>query len=173
MTKEVIDDFCEEIGELEEKVDERLSYRLSEFLTNISLELEECESPIEKILFIELDKQLRKNAFYYNLDIVGIIPQANLKISDKKKYRVDFLVEIKDFRLGIDLDVAIECDGHEFHQKTKEQAESDRKRERDILESGRIVIRFTGSEIFNESPRCARQLIRIIRKHIDNQVNKG
>lgn len=173
MTKEVIDEFCEEIGELEEKVDERLSYRLGEYLSNISVELEECESPIEKILFIELDKQLRRNAFYYNLDIVEIIPQAKIKISDDKEYRVDFLVEIRDFRLNIDLDVVIECDGHEFHQKTKDQVESDRKRERNILEDGRIVVRFTGSEIFNESPRCARQLIKIIRKHIDNQVNKG
>lgn len=54
--------------------------------------------------------------------------------------------------------VAIECDGHEFHEKTKEQAARDKKRDRDIVCAGYPMLRFTGSEIYRDPVACANQV---------------
>lgn len=44
--------------------------------------------------------------------------------------------------------MAIECDGHDFHEKTKHQAARDKKRDREIIATGLSVTRFAGSEIW-------------------------
>jgi len=54
--------------------------------------------------------------------------------------------------------IVVECDGHAFHEKTKEQAARDKKRDRVILQAGFPVMRFSGSEIFNDTPGCIEQI---------------
>lgn len=68
------------------------------------------------------------------------------------RYRADFMVLIRGPR-GI-RKIAIECDGHEFHEKTKAQAAHDKKRDRQFVLSGIQVLRFTGSEIWNDGMAC-------------------
>jgi len=46
---------------------------------------------------------------------------------------------------------AIELDGHEFHERTKEQAQRDRERDRNLAAIGYQVLRYTGSEIYKDS----------------------
>lgn len=58
--------------------------------------------------------------------------------------------------------VAIECDGHDFHEKTKEQAARDKQRDRDLQSIGWAVARFTGSEIFKNAPAAAEQVRRMV-----------
>lgn len=73
-------------------------------------------------------------------------------------YRVDIVMHSNThcpgdntgWRRGRDVYVAIECDGHDFHERTKEQAERDKKRDRDIQSLGWNVARFTGSEIVRD-----------------------
>ena len=70
-------------------------------------------------------------------------------------YRVDFLVLHEgrgDHGLG---GFVVECDGHEFHERTKEQAAKDRARDRELLALGHAVVRFTGSEIWRSPMQCA------------------
>lgn len=58
--------------------------------------------------------------------------------------RVDFAAvdaEAGGFR------VAIELDGHDFHERTKEQVARDRSRDRDLSARGWRVARWTGSEL--------------------------
>lgn len=67
------------------------------------------------------------------------------------RYTVDFL-----FAGNIDgvcPNLAIEIDGHEWHEKTKEQAIKDRKRDRYLLIHTPSIptMRFTGSEIYNNA----------------------
>lgn len=45
----------------------------------------------------------------------------------------------------------IECDGHDFHERTKEQAERDRSRDRRVQELGWRIYRFTGSELYRNA----------------------
>lgn len=59
-----------------------------------------------------------------------------------------------DFMFTITLDgksrrIAVECDGHSFHDRTKEQASNDRARDRKLLREGIPTIRFTYSDLVN------------------------
>lgn len=65
-------------------------------------------------------------------------------------YRVDFLVETRCGKKFV-----VECDGHEFHERTKLQAARDRKRDRAFAAAGIPVLRFTGSEIWADAIGCA------------------
>lgn len=56
--------------------------------------------------------------------------------------------------------LAVECDGHEFHEKTKEQVARDKKRERYIVFEGWTVIRFAGSEIYRDAAGCATEVLK-------------
>jgi very-short-patch-repair endonuclease len=68
-------------------------------------------------------------------------------------YRIDFLLMSDGVANGVML--AIECDGHEWHERTKQQASADRARDRELLRRGLPVIRFTGSDITYDATRCA------------------
>lgn len=47
-------------------------------------------------------------------------------------------------------DIIVELDGHDFHEKTKEQAKKDKERDRNLMKVGNLVIHFTGSEVYND-----------------------
>ena len=58
--------------------------------------------------------------------------------------------------------LAVECDGHDFHERTKEQASRDRSRDRALQALGVAVFRFTGSDIFWDVAECADECIRYL-----------
>lgn len=55
--------------------------------------------------------------------------------------------------------VVVECDGHEFHEKTKEQASRDKLRDRRLLRAGWHTIRYSGSDIWRDPVGCAEDAI--------------
>lgn len=55
------------------------------------------------------------------------------------------------------VEVVVECDGHDFHERTAEQARRDRERDRNIQDNYKIL-RFTGSEIWQDPVGCASQI---------------
>jgi very-short-patch-repair endonuclease len=61
--------------------------------------------------------------------------------------------------------LVVECDGHQFHEKTKEQVSRDKKRDRDLQTAGYKVFRFSGSEISNDPIACAYDVLRGFAKH--------
>jgi len=58
--------------------------------------------------------------------------------------------------------IAIELDGHEFHQRTKEQVERDYSRDRALARAGWIVVRFSGSEVWRDAGACALEVAGIL-----------
>jgi very-short-patch-repair endonuclease len=58
--------------------------------------------------------------------------------------------------------VAVECDGHDFHEKTKEQAARDKARDRRLVKAGIRVLRFTGSEIYKDANACAEEVFQVL-----------
>lgn len=122
---------------------------------------EKCESPIEVMLaqafcaahlihcndapFIGIGE---RRASQWHLE-----PQVQVG-----SYRVDFLLRGQEKIKGI----VIECDGHDFHERTKEQAARDRSRDRDLTLSGYRVLRFTGAEIWKSAWTCAEQVLRAV-----------
>lgn len=70
---------------------------------------------------------------------------------------IDFVFIVQDEE-GVRHFLAVECDGHDFHERTKEQAKRDRSRDRALQDNGYAVYRFTGSEIYRTPLKCARQV---------------
>lgn len=130
-------------------------YRLDEALID-------CESPIEQLLSIEFEAINLTSTVVYNpfVDIVAIEKQAKIKCGTKT-YRVDFLIPVIYKNQG-EKRFVIECDGHEFHQKTKEQVKKDNERTRNLQAAGYEVIRFSGTEIWHKPYICATEVLNII-----------
>lgn len=85
---------------------------------------------------------------------------------DKEKhsrYRVDFI--LKDARL------IIELDGYDYHY-TKEQLKNDAIRQRYLTRAGYSVIRFTGSEIYQNVKSCVEEISTIYRERIQRAPAK-
>ena len=77
-----------------------------------------------------------------------------------ENYRVDFLV----MGTGIfdEVNIVVECDGHEFHERNATQAARDRQRDRRLQLLGYHILRFTGSELYNCSFACACEVARLL-----------
>lgn len=58
------------------------------------------------------------------------------------------------FWLGEDIALLVEVDGHEYHERSREQVMSDRSRDRKMMRCGLPVARFTGTEINREPKAC-------------------
>lgn len=103
---------------------------------------ETIKSPIEKQFFLQARRM--------GLDLE---PQHEVNVAGKT-YRIDFVYPEKK--------IAIELDGHDYH-KTKEQRTADAQRERALQSIGWTVIRFTGTEIYHDAPKCVSETFRLLR----------
>lgn len=126
--------------------------------------LGKMESPIEG-LFLEA---LVMNHFMAGVGfphIDNVVSKTNdpvfgIKTQHKVgKYRADFLLVSWDGRC-----VLVECDGHNFHERTKEQAARDRKKDRTLQADGFVILRYTGSEIWADPMTCAADASRTLFK---------
>ncbi|WP_040985481.1 DUF559 domain-containing protein [Oceanobacillus jeddahense] len=162
----------ERVGEVEENVEERLALHIEDFLTATIQNIEECESPIEKMIALEFNRIINRSFLDAGYNVFDWEPQREIILNEdtqsEKKYRVDFFFHFAQMkeRGAIEYSFAIECDGHEFHEKTKEQAAKDKQKDRDLMKNGIIVIRFTGSEIHKNPYKCAREAIEIMENYI-------
>lgn len=118
------------------------------------------ESPIEEILFISINIYCK----IYSLPEIYLLPQFEIE-TNNKKYRADF-VYFEDKYINKEYNsgkkIVIECDGYEFHQKTKEQVKNDNEREYDLKMAGYEVLRFSGSQIYNAPMTCAEKIYNYI-----------
>lgn len=142
-----------------------------------------CQSPIEELFLLALtlvaETALMEGGLVIGYhepapfvahDFITILTQA--EVGD---YHPDFLVtlyehdQVDDGHGGrTDLwrrgSVLVECDGHDFHERTKEQAARDKKRDRELQTAGYAVYRFTGSEVWANAMSCAVEVITAARK---------
>lgn len=132
---------------------------LVEYENRIAL-LDYTKSPHPAVLDDNLDISIVRSA----ADLWGAIPdlrdskqiRACLYAAVRcRSYKLDFVFQYAHALL------AIECDGHDFHDRTKQQASSDRARDRELLLLGVPTIRFTGSDIHTDANRCAVEALRI------------
>ena len=78
-------------------------------------------------------------------------------------YIPDFVIYINGQAKGY----VIEIDGHEWHEKTKEQARVDKEKDRTYLKNNFIPIRFTGSEVYHDVKKCVDEVFEIIISNYD------
>lgn len=96
---------------------------------------------IKAVFFKDANENLEAIAAFDEPYRIGIWHQVKVG-----PYTADFVVRI--FYCDTVTMVAVECDGHEFHERTKEQAQHDRSRDRYFQMQGLTVFRYTGSEIW-------------------------
>lgn len=125
-------------------------------LRHICWAWKETESPIEQLMYLGLTAMNSALERYYD---IRFYPQCEIKLPDKT-YRVDFLVAvIMDGNLKT---LVVECDGHDFHEKTKSQAKKDKQRDRKLMAAGFHVMHFTGSEIHNNTNNCINEISKFL-----------
>lgn len=133
-----------------------------------------CQSPIEKIMLYALIIAGREETQtciadgylfgeQHGYSTLYIEPQAKVE-----NYRLDFLLTLEERSLRNQDEVvacpkiAVECDGHDFHNRTREQARHDRERDRQVQAAGLRIYRYTGSEIWADVFKCAHEIIRTL-----------
>jgi len=163
---------------------------MSRFADEVAEFMQACESPVEQVMcaamviaFSGMDvRYFRGDATYKpqfgRYDACHISTQASVG-----KYRVDFLVEMQmnlpDYKHPEEIDgkeypgnmvvverLVIECDGHDFHEKTKEQAKRDKSRDRELKKFGYTVFHYTGSEVWTDVFKCAAECL----KHLEDTL---
>ena len=83
------------------------------------------------------------------------------------RYRIDIALRLDAEAVDARVWLAIECDGHEFHEKTKEQAQRDKRRDRDLQSIGWTVARLTGAEIFRDPYAAAKSVYQLAQSVLD------
>lgn len=119
-----------------------------------------CESEIEVMLGAAMFVTMRLTS-HHDVDLLVIPgteecahPSARYLLIYQYpfgKYRIDWVFRVIGAHKSY---VFIECDGHEFHERTKEQAERDRSKDREIQAAGFPILRFTGREIYRDVGKC-------------------
>jgi hypothetical protein len=77
--------------------------------------------------------------------------------SGERRFRVDLALIPRAAFQQDHIRFVVELDGHDFHEKTKEQARRDKARDRELSSLGWRVLRFTGSEVFADAGKCMRE----------------
>lgn len=120
----------------------------------------QCESPIESAFLVGLRMACRRRGLSLVCDdlVVAASESAATRFIVEQQaslggYRVDFVVQYGKAR------AVVECDGHAFHERTKDQAQHDRTFDRAFQRKGYIVARFTGREIMRNAEACAVEVL--------------
>lgn len=142
----------------------------------------EMESPIEAIFWTWFGAL----SSFENNDIYMFIlsPQRTITLGAGKTYRFDFLVDFGPPELLRPASekniaqpkVAIELDGHDFHERTKEQVAYRNERDRYVQAEGWTILHFSGSELYRDPLKCARAVVDVCRTKTDawrDQVYSG
>ena len=141
------------------------------------------DSPIEKVMATALEivgrfgcREHRGIRFVNNeaelkewMDRGGI--ELNNLLGESQKqiegWRVDFLIHAYEWKTEKWRGLIVECDGHDFHERTKAQARKDRSRDRAVQHRGKYqVFRFTGSEIWADPWGCAGEVYSWAASHL-------
>lgn len=132
---------------------EELNRKIDEFI----IEAKTCDSPLEFELFQYLKATV--DGFNNSNKTHFWVHNQYPIVANGNRYRADFLICPAGSEGYTDRpNLVIECDGHDFHEKTKAQVQRDKKRDRDLQISGYRIMRFSGSEIFKNPGKCAREV---------------
>lgn len=152
---------------LNDRVYRELADHLRDNLADSIAKLEgHCGSPIEKALLVSLVTVLRlsgikcvvcpqSDIYQHSAAQIIIVPQFQFD-----RYRIDFAI------ICSQRTIFVECDGHDFHERTKQQAAHDRRKDRTVQKDGVPILRFTGSEIYASPTDCCHQVVDFINSHI-------
>ena len=167
---------------LVEQVIDRISPNIASFAHWLAADDRNGDTPIERLFYSSLwmavahceqeyftaVRSVSMEAFESWRDSPDVDHQHLFVIRqvDVAGWRADFLIHVfadwsraeKAGPMGWNR-LIVECDGHDFHERTKEQAARDRDRDRQAQLAGIEIFRFTGSELWRDPLGCADQVI--------------
>lgn len=115
-----------------------------------------CESPIEVMFWKAVARYTEfiqtPDGICADFRTFKVFPQLHVD-----RYRLDFAFITDDGRR-----VDVELDGHDFHERTKEQAERDKTRDRELQKQGWVVFRYTGSQVYRDPVKVAHEVFRFL-----------
>lgn len=139
-----------------------------------------CESPIEELFLAQLIHPEAAAEFQMRVEVIrpptGLVAKAvappwqgyyvypQIVIGE---YRVDFYV-VGVFAAGTSA-VVVELDGHDFHEKTREQVARDKARDRYLVMQGYQLLRYSGSEVYRDPLAVAWQVMDYLREQAFRQ----
>lgn len=137
------------------------------FITALSVVADQRHRSIEAIYILKASDDLAQ--FQDIAETAGengsaAFCQSQVKLAG---WRVDFVLHYPDIEVSrwSLKKLLIECDGHDFHERTKEQAKRDRSRDRAAQYEGLPILRFTGSEIWNDPYGVADEVLAFMERH--------
>lgn len=146
------------------------SYHVEVIAEQIDSELRKLEgerelSPIEILFAMEyVAHQMRVPDNEYT-SAINLKPNQKIVCSNGRTYYADFIFESQKYKTD-HLMLLIELDGHEFHEKTKEQVEKDKARERALIKDGYTLLRYAGTEIKRSSITCVAEAFQLYKKRL-------
>lgn len=159
--------------DIQDKVTESLSRKVSNLVSSaFSITEDTAESPIEQAMAAAIAVVWMMENVRFGLpsdllvrpsyvDLPPILPPADgfawlVPQYEANGYRYDLALFCPGYKV-----LFIECDGHDFHERTKEQALRDRRRDRRSQQDGNRVVRFTGAEIWADAASCASEALNL------------
>lgn len=132
-------------------------------------------TPIEQIFAVALETRI-KNSKKLDHELLYASQYEIRPKYTNNRYVVDFIIYGIRGEKGLK-PLVIELDGKEYHS-SKEQINYDYKRANELLRAGYIVMRFSGSQVYNGATACVRQAIQtfyeindIKRRHANAEEN--
>lgn len=165
------DSFKGKAHEMPSTVARSISFLSGMYSTGWEFHSRNIESPIERLLFSEIYAasifwmdgmtvlgrpwKFGEDRFYSTHGVICYLQGAI------GPYRADFVFDVlmpgKERKIYV-----VECDGHDFHERTKKQARFDKRRDRYMAARGITVLRFTGQEIHESAEGVWREIESII-----------
>lgn len=135
------------------------------------------ESPLEAIVLAWFHALATGNEFWQEFDLQ---PQHKVVI-DGKGYRLDFALDYLPRRGEVTAErlaaaglawprFAVEVDGHDYHERTKEQVIRRNTRDRDLQAGGWIVFHFSGSELHRDPESCIESVMKTAGQRVNDTL---
>jgi len=104
---------------------------------------------------------------------IKLIYQPEIKCKSGKKYYADFCFEfITNYEVKFKhLGLLIELDGHIWHEKSPEQVEKDKIRERELIDNGYTLLRFSGREVYRSPFKVVEECVRKYFNLVERSAN--
>lgn len=145
------------------------------------------KSPIEAIFFVWFYAYrglLMSQDHGDELTWWRLFPQMEVQTSDAKSYILDFEVapdrdhsgghwwhDAKEKFGASHHPIAVELDGYEFHERTKEQVDYRNERDRALARDGWVVLHFSGRQVTQKPWECAADVFKEIDRQYTNVMN--
>lgn len=154
-------------NKVEEYIQQAAEEAALQFMESLDTVRRRCESPIEELMMCALYacSKISEHDVHFmlseKLPVEPYFPGAAFVFQQIEfgNYRTDIAIMDATEPFEKARVMIVECDGHDFHERTKEQARRDKKRDRFFQSMGIKVLRFTGSEIWADPDQCAEEVL--------------